>query len=57
ELVYRHAWPTRAQARRAIFEFVEVFYNRQRLHSSLNYLTPVEYEERRAKEQTATQAA
>lgn len=57
ELVYRHAWPTRAQARRAIFEFVEVFYNRQRLHSSLNYLTPVEYEERRAKKQTATQAA
>jgi transposase InsO family protein len=59
ELLYRQAWPTRAQARHAIFEFVEVFYNRQRLHSSLNYLTPVEYEERRATEskKTATQAA
>src|SRR5487761_2707407 len=59
ELIYRQSWPTRAQARHAIFEFVEVFYNRQRLHSSLNYLTPVEYEERRAKEskEAATQAA
>ena len=33
ELIYRHSWPTRAEARRAIFEFIEVFYNRQRLHS------------------------
>ncbi len=59
ELIYRHAWPTRTQARRAIFEFVEVFYNRQRLHSSLDYLTPVEYEERRIKglQNSASQAA
>ncbi len=35
ELIHRHAWPTCAQARQAVFEFVEVFYNRQRLHSSL----------------------
>ncbi len=46
ELVDRRSWATRAQLRRAVFEFVEVFYNRQRLHSSLNYLTPAEYEER-----------
>lgn len=45
ELVHRNAWPTRAEARHAIFEFVEVFYNRQRLHSSLRYLTPSEYED------------
>ena len=44
ELVHRHAWPTKAEARRAIFQFVEVFYNRQRLHSTLGYLTPAEYE-------------
>jgi transposase InsO family protein len=31
--------------RRAIFDYIEVFYNRQRLHSSLGYLTPVEYEQ------------
>jgi transposase InsO family protein len=44
ELLHRHAWPTRAEARLAIFQFVEVFYNRQRLHSTLSYLTPAEYE-------------
>ena len=44
ELVQRHVWPTRAQARRAIFDFVEVFYNRQRLHSTLGYVSPAEYE-------------
>jgi len=35
---------TRAQARTAIFEFIEVWYNRQRLHSSLGYLSPEEFE-------------
>jgi transposase InsO family protein len=44
ELIHRHAWPTRVQARQAVFEFVEVFYNRQRLHSSLGYVTPAAYE-------------
>ena len=44
ELLYRGAWPTRAAARRAVFEYVEVFYNRQRLHSSLGYRSPADYE-------------
>ncbi|MQB02453.1 MAG: IS3 family transposase, partial [Actinobacteria bacterium] len=44
ELVYRQPWPTRMAARRAVFEFIEVFYNRQRLHSSLGYHSPAEYE-------------
>jgi transposase InsO family protein len=44
ELIDRQSWATRAQARRAIFEFIERFYNRRRLHSSLDYLTPAEYE-------------
>jgi transposase InsO family protein len=44
ELVHRYPWPTRGRARHAIFEFIEVFYNRQRLHSSLGYLSPAEYE-------------
>lgn len=47
ELLYRGVWPTRSAAKRAIFEYVEVFYNRQRMHSSLDYLTPVDYEARR----------
>ena len=36
---------TRAQARTAIFEYIEVFYNRQRLHSSLGYLSPDQFEQ------------
>jgi putative transposase len=44
ELVYRRSFKTRAEARLAIFDFIEAFYNRQRLHSSLNYLCPVDFE-------------
>ena len=44
ELLHRQSWPTRSLARRAIFKFVEVFYNRQRLHSTLGYLSPAAYE-------------
>jgi transposase InsO family protein len=49
ELVYRSTFPTRATARAAIFEFIEVFYNWSRLHSTLGNLTPAEYEEQRLK--------
>jgi len=38
------AWPTRDAARSAVFEYIEAWYNRRRLHSSLGYLSPVEYE-------------
>ena len=44
ELIDRRSWATVAQVRTAVFEFIERFYNRQRLHSSLGYLTPAEYE-------------
>lgn len=54
ELIYQHAWPTRAAARHAIFEFIEVFYNQQRLHSSLNYQSPATYEKRLTGIDTAT---
>jgi transposase InsO family protein len=56
ELLYRGVWPTRVAAKRAIFEYVEVFYNRQRIHSTLGYLTPVAYEARR-RDLIETQAA
>ena len=36
---------TRAEARRVIFEYIEVWYNRQRLHSSLGYLSPAAFEQ------------
>jgi putative transposase len=44
ELVGSCIFETREQARREIFEYIEVFYNRQRLHSYLDYCTPAEYE-------------
>ena len=44
ELVYRRDFQTRAQARSEIFEYIEAFYNRQRSHSALNYLSPVDFE-------------
>jgi putative transposase len=42
EMYYRQHWPTRARARFAVAEYIEVFYNRRRLHSTLNYRTPCE---------------
>ncbi len=44
ELVYRRKFKTHVEAKAAIFEFIEVWYNRQRLHSSLDYMSPVDYE-------------
>jgi len=46
ELIHRHQFQTREEATRAIFDYVEVFYNRQRSHSHLGYLSPVEFERR-----------
>ena len=42
EMYYRHRFPTRSRARFAVAEYIEVFYNRQRLHSALGYRTPAE---------------
>jgi transposase InsO family protein len=44
ELVYQAHYATREEARRSIHAYIEVFYNRQRLHSSLGYCSPAEYE-------------
>jgi putative transposase len=44
ELVHDTDWITRAEARSAIFEYLEVFYNRQRRHSSIGYVSPEEFE-------------
>jgi putative transposase len=44
ELVYQEHYATREEARKSIHWYVEVFYNRQRLHSSLGYRSPAEYE-------------
>ena len=44
ELVHRHPWPTRRELSSAVFEYIEAFYNRQRRHSTLDYLSPEQYE-------------
>lgn len=46
ELTWHCRFQTRDAARAAIFEYIEVFYNRQRLHQTLDYVSPVRYEER-----------
>ena len=44
ELTHGESFATRAEARSSLFEYIEVFYNRSRRHSSLGYLSPAEYE-------------
>jgi len=44
ELVNHERYATRAEARASIFEYIEVFYNRKRLHSSLGYRSPEAFE-------------
>jgi putative transposase len=44
ELVHRQSWPSRRDLSSAVFEYIEAFYNRQRRHSTLGYLSPAEYE-------------
>jgi putative transposase len=50
ELVHTRPWPNLARLRTAVFEYIEGYYNRKRLHSTLNYLSPDEYEQRFDKE-------
>jgi putative transposase len=44
ELLNRQRWRTRVELANAIFEYLEVFHNRQRRHSAIGMLTPIEYE-------------
>ena len=44
ELVHLEHYPTREGARASIFEYIEVFYNRKRLHSSIGYVSPEMFE-------------
>ena len=44
ELVHQQHYTTRAQAQQSIFEYIEVFYNRKRLHSALGYRSPEAFE-------------
>jgi len=44
ELLNRKKWRTRIELANAMFDYIEIFHNRQRRHSKLNYLTPIEFE-------------
>ena len=44
ELAHQRRWATRDEARRDVFAYVETYYNRQRIHSSLGYRTPEQME-------------
>lgn len=55
ELVHDEDYQTRTQAKASIFEYIEVFYNRQRRHSTLGYQSPQQYEEQWAQRQAASE--
>jgi putative transposase len=44
ELVYRESYNTREEAKQSLFEYIELFYNRQRRHSTLGYVSPMQFE-------------
>ena len=46
ELIHQRHYASRDEARQEVFEFIEVYYNRQRRHSTLGYLGPVEFEQK-----------
>lgn len=48
ELIYRKSWRSRIELRAAVFDYIEIFYNRQRLHSTLDYKTPDQVEQEHA---------
>lgn len=50
ELIHRRAWPTKAELRGEVFEYIEVFYNRRRRHTRLGQLSPSDYETQRERE-------
>jgi putative transposase len=53
ELINRTKWRTREDVRAAIYKYIETWYNSKRLHSTLGYLSPVEFEERDVREAAA----
>ena len=51
ELIHRRSWPTREELRLEVFNYIEIFYNATRRHSTLGMLSPVRYEERHSLKQ------
>jgi len=57
ELTRRRSWPTRHELQTTIFTWIEGWYNRRRLHSTLDYLAPADYENRTLSKPGASLAA
>ncbi len=57
DLIHRRSWPTKAEARTAVFDYIEVFYNRRRRHSLLGMLSPLEFENGTLRPSSASLAA
>ena len=56
KLLDRHVWSTRLELATALFEYLEFFHNRQRRHSSLGMLTPIDFETQQGSTGTSTVA-
>ena len=54
ELINRRSWPTRRDAKDAVIDYIEGFYNPHRLHSSLGYVSPIEFERVHTSQATCT---
>jgi putative transposase len=57
DLIHRRAWPTKTEARSAVFDYIEAFYNRRRRHSTLGMLSPVNFENGSLRDHGARSAA
>ena len=57
DLIHRQSWPTKTQARTAVFGYIETFYNRRRRHSTLGMLSPQAFEANTLSPTTANLAA
>ena len=57
ELIHRRTWPTKAELWTEVFDYIEVFYNRQRRHGALGMISPVEFEKRHSQPDGAGLAA
>jgi len=57
ELIHRRSWPEKAELRTEVFDYIEVFYNRQRRHRALGQRSPVEFETSTLSQDSASDAA
>jgi len=47
ELIHGRSWPSKAELRTEVFEYIEIFFNRRRRHSTLGFLSPAQFEDQK----------